>query len=447
MYTISVILRHAAADEKGAVVFYFFFFSNMLSEEPLITQAISLVFRDKLVMDGYCVMSEYIYGRINKEEMRRQLEAAQSPLAVLYRNAYPRQDNIAEMWNKYREEGLADLDEEELRPLEARAIVNWIFRAYPNSEKRMDALRELMGTARSAFDIRSHLALAGGVVYMSARVEIHFIRSLGKFSDILAGMGSAGHSLFFRGHADANYLLIPSVLRSAGWRENERRMYNELLISCPQDFAGCRTHLDYLVEMQHYGLPTRLLDITRNPLVALHFACASHDDATGELIAFKVDDREIKYPQSDTVAILASLPLFDSDKQQEFYRLATDKKLSQAQFNEKIGRLLHEIKSEKPAFRDSIVKEDLLKCVVVQALKNNSRIIKQDGAFIISGLSRNNEGAINALRYRDASKKQQIYLITDKRSIRRQLETYSINHAALFPEIDDVADFIKTKFG
>ena len=109
--------------------------------------------------------------------------------------------------------------------------------------------------------------------------------------------------------------------------------------------------------------------------------------------------------------------------------------------------MLHEIKSEKPAFRDSIVKEDLLKCVVVQALKNNSRIIKQDGAFIISGLSRNNEGAINALRYRDASKKQQIYLITDKRSIRRQLETYSINHAALFPEIDDVADFIKTKFG
>ena len=43
-------------------------------------------------------------------------------------------------------------------------------------------------------------------------------------------------------------------------------MYQELIIRCASDFAQCQSHLDYLVEMQHYGLPTRLLDITENPL-------------------------------------------------------------------------------------------------------------------------------------------------------------------------------------
>ena len=41
----------------------------------------------------------------------------------------------------------------------------------------------------------------------------------------------------------------------------------------PQSFSECKSALDYLVQMQHYGLPTRLLDMTTNPLVALYFAC------------------------------------------------------------------------------------------------------------------------------------------------------------------------------
>lgn len=42
---------------------------------------------------------------------------------------------------------------------------------------------------------------------------------------------------------------------------------------CPNEFLGNR--FDSLVKMQHFGMPTRLLDTTTNPLVALYFACES----------------------------------------------------------------------------------------------------------------------------------------------------------------------------
>ena len=262
-------------------------------------------------------------------------------------------------------------------------------------------------------------------------------------SNFISSLNRPGE-LFFRGHSNPNYLLLPSIMRNKRTQANEHKMYQELLINCPDSFEKCQTHLEKLVEMQHYGLPTRLLDITRNLLVSLFFACESSPETYGEIVLISAKESDIKYPQSDTASVLASLPVFPQSKQKEFYEWATDPSITQDDFNRLAVRLLHEVRFEKPAFQPEINKEHLTGNYVVHALKNNKRIIKQDGAFIICGLG-DTVRSLSEFRYKQRGKKV-VVLISNKKKILEQLDKYSINRASLFPEIECVSEYIKKKY-
>lgn len=390
-------------------------------------------------------MSVYIFGRLKKEDIYAHLVSNKSKYVALYQGRFPNKDTAVSVWHqKMGEDTYGNNDgETKLTYLESSAIVNWVYKTLKNSEEKITFTRDLLGQIKELHGIENDIRFVKGVVYNAEKVKIHFLSSVSSINRYLSLLKKKTDPLFFRGHADPNYILRPSIMRTSHLTQNESKIYHELIINCPADFEKCHSHLEKLVKMQHYGLPTRLLDITRNPLVALYFACESNLESYGELILISPENHEIKYPQSDTVSILASLPVFPYAKQQEFGQLAANSSISDREFNKRVSRLIHEVRLEKPAFQAEIKKNDIISNFIVYALKNNDRIVKQDGAFILCGLP-DGERTLEEFRYRENGKKI-VVLIDKKKKVLEQLETFSINRASLFPEIECVAEYLKRK--
>jgi FRG domain-containing protein len=172
--------------------------------------------------------------------------------------------------------------------------------------------------------------------------------------------------LLYRGHDSWEHKLIPSVLRKSRFRKNEHLILRELVASHPEDFSGDRTTLEQLVRVQHYSLPTRLLDATWNPLVALYFACKAFKgsaNVSGEVVVLRIKKSVVKFFDSDTVSCIANLAHLN---------LAQKKAISFAlggmKFNEQssIDRLLQFIRVEKPHFRPEILPLHLQTVVCVK---------------------------------------------------------------------------------
>jgi hypothetical protein len=137
--------------------------------------------------------------------------------------------------------------------------------------------------------------------------------------------GIDADDVFYRGHADYRYQLEPSLFRrdpDSGvprYLRNEAVMVRELLTAHPDEFRADTFMIDRLVRMQHYGLPTRLLDVTSNPLVALYFCCSERKfDVTGgeidgQVVIITTKRSDIKFFDSDTVSCIANLAMLEDE--------------------------------------------------------------------------------------------------------------------------------------
>ena len=258
------------------------------------------------------------------------------------------------------------------------------------------------------------------------------------------------YQLFYRGHSNINFIAEPSVFRN-GYYENEYLMYQELVLRCQNDFINCNSHFDFLKLMQHYGLPTRLLDLTLNPLVALYFAC-ENDNGVGEVMAYSVETDKIKYERSDTLTIISCLPMFKFNEQKLIFNNKTKFKNNPTNDDENIiERFIDEIHIEKPAFSLRIDENDFCRMIFVMAGRNNHRIYNQKGAFAAFGLPKdkfqenvNFQNPIDKYRYKLENKKVVFYIMKKyKQKIRDELEKIGIDRSFIYPEIDDVASYLR----
>ena len=254
------------------------------------------------------------------------------------------------------------------------------------------------------------------------------------------------YAYFFRGHADyKKFKLEPSIYREKRWIENENKMFREVIIKCPSDFKSTSSTFEKLVKMQHYSLPTRLLDITENPLVALYFACDKKIDEDGEVIIFRIPKTDIKYYDSDTVSVISNISKRPSD-----FDISKLDHSDKSEFNKKdeIKYLLHEIKEEKPYFEANIEPKHINSVVCVKPKLDNPRVIRQDGAFFIFGMDnkKTNKASIPE-EYRVTGKSMKLIINKAKKEkILKQLAALGISDAKMFPEIDSVSNYLKSNF-
>lgn len=126
-------------------------------------------------------------------------------------------------------------------------------------------------------------------------IEIDNVQSF--VSEVLK-MHESNETLIFRGHASTSYELKPGIGRKNYSEDIERKVFYDFKRQYFSYISERPTSdMEILFLAQHYGLPTRLLDWTYNPMISLYFACESKPDDDGCI--FVVSLRKLFFADAD----------------------------------------------------------------------------------------------------------------------------------------------------
>ena len=209
-------------------------------------------------------------------------------------------------------------------------------------------------------------------------VEPKVVHSVAEYIEIISKLEtSTFNPAFYHGYANANYYMIPTVMR--GSMKIENRLFDEFRRRFPSELKDCERTIEKLSFMQHYGLNTRCLDLTESPLVGLYFAVSDmvkfreevdkNKNEWGEVVIIRLNDEDkddLKYFDSSTLSVIANIA-----------KLPENFILQQVQLNF-LKDFQQTTKNNYVYFRDIIRRS-----VIVRTKQDNPRIINQRGAFIL----------------------------------------------------------------
>jgi hypothetical protein len=238
------------------------------------------------------------------------------------------------------------------------------------------------------------------------------IAGLGDFFSICGGVLREDTEYWFRGHADFRWTLTPSALRYDTATERDRAL------GLLHDFKRyAETKLPHLPEpkeelkwvqlARHYGLPTRLLDGTRNAAIALYFACERRADGTdtdGAVYMLNPEDlNRMAYPKDPRI-----------------YDAHSDAK--------RIARYLALSGSED---------EDGLRTIAMNPVWNDERIVLQQGVFTL-------HGSVEFTLTADQAPSLVCFCVPTghKQRILRELERAGTNEMSIYPEPEHMCRYL-----
>lgn len=235
--------------------------------------------------------------------------------------------------------------------------------------------------------------------------------TIGSVSDLLEVLKSAaGSNLWFRGHVDVTWNLTPSVKRGANapYELDYLKRFRQQAVSELTHVP--RTDWDWLGLAQHHRLPTRLLDWTTNPLVALYFAAEIDEGevgpASGRFYAFDPQRYNAEIVGTDARVLLVDM----DDVVKRYLPTATD------------------TTNDPP--------------IAVLAPRAFSRILAQEGVFTI-GSAKFAKPMESIVDDPDILNSWEVPL-SAKPTIRRELRALAIHEATVYRDLDRVAENIRS---
>ena len=259
--------------------------------------------------------------------------------------------------------------------------------------------------------------------------------------------------LYFRGESNKLWQLSPPVLRKSQgkrpfWAREEEMLVN-LMSRQPEAFNSQNSAIAHWVLAQHYGLKTRLIDITRNPAVALFYACGGYEGndrktIDGRLHIFAVPKSLVKPFNSDTVSVVANFARL-SWVEKELLLGARVGLADVLDYRRSMRRLYHFIRHEKPYFEERINPIEFFGVFVVEPQRLFERIRVQSGAFLISAFHEHFE-RYAILRRNSGIPVYGHYTFevprAKKQDILNELRMLNITRETLFPGLDEAAKAI-----